>query len=144
MSFLTFDQLDKESLSFQKSFSLNEGLKKSASHRVKVFLSHRHKDKSLVKKVIGFLKQFGAETYIDWLDHEMPEKTSAETAIIIKEKIKESKRFILLATPKSLDSKWIPWELGVGDILKSLNSVAILPLLVSDTYWAEREYYQIY
>jgi hypothetical protein len=126
----------------QKSFNLNENAQFSKNQMV--FLSHRHDDKEVVKKAVGFLAQFGKKTYIDWLDNAMPKKTNSETASKIKEKINQSVKFILLATPGSIESIWIPWELGLADGIKGMDRIAILPLLNKDNSWDEREYYGIY
>ncbi|GGJ13632.1 toll/interleukin-1 receptor domain-containing protein [Paenibacillus hunanensis] len=109
-----------------------------------IFLSHRHDDKENIKKAVGFLAQFGQRTYIDWLDHDMPEITSSKTAEKLKEKINKSKKFVLLATPNSIKSIWIPWELGIADGSKGLQKIAILPLIHSNFKWDEREYYGLY
>lgn len=144
MPYLTYSYLEDYKSDFKKAFDINEGFKKTASYKRKVFLSHRHKDKEVVRKVIGFLNDLNSEVYIDWLDHSMPEKTNAETAKKIKQSIKDCDKFILLATENSLESKWIPWELGIGDILKGIDKIAILPITRLDKNWPEREYYQIY
>lgn len=144
MAYLTFSYLKQKSESVLKGIVLHEALEKRASSMTKVFLSHRHTDKKIVEDVIGFLTDLGADVYIDVLDYLLPDKTDGKTAIRIKQKIKGAKKLILLATPNSLDSKWIPWELGLGDAMKGLDNIAILPLLVEGIGWAEREYYQIY
>lgn len=140
MSYLTFDKLNNMSQSIQKS--LNENYQLSTSNTV--FLSHRHDDKEEVKKAVGFLAQFGQRTYIDWLDHSMPSQTSSETAEKLKDRINRSNKFVLLATPRSIQSIWIPWELGLADGVKGLDRIAILPLMYKDTRWDEREYYGLY
>lgn len=144
MTYLTYDYLNENITTISKSFSLNENFTRIASSKTKVFLSHRHKDKEIVKKVVGFLSSFSVDTYIDWLDHSMPEITSSQTAENIKEKINESDKVIVLATENSLESKWIPWELGIADVMKGIENVAILPLIKNTKNWSEREYYQIY
>lgn len=45
----------------------------------------------------------------------MPQVTSGETAIRIKDRIDKCDKFILLATDKAVESKWCNWELGYGD-----------------------------
>lgn len=74
----------------------------------------------------------------------MPLVTSAETAEKLKNEIKNSNKFIILATPKSIESIWIPWEIGLADQLKGLNNIAILPIIHKDEKWEKREYYQLY
>lgn len=144
MSYLTYSYLENFKSDFQKAFDINEGFKKTANFRRKIFLSHRHQDKELVKRAVGFLNDLKSEVYIDWLDYKMPEITNYETACKIKKKILECDKFILLATENSLKSKWIPWELGIGDISKGIDKVAILPVTTYDKSWPEREYFQIY
>ncbi len=134
MPYLTFDYLNNRSYDLRKSFS---------SVATQVFLSHIHNDYGIVKKVIGFLREFNVSVYVDYLDHELPDNTSKETAERIRYKINDCDKPTLLATPNISESKWIPWELGVCD-RKGLNNVAILPLVHYDNNWAEREYYKIY
>ncbi|GGH70166.1 hypothetical protein GCM10008014_54320 [Paenibacillus silvae] len=140
MSYLTFNKLNNMSQSIQKS--LNENYQFSTSNTV--FLSHRHDDEQEVKQAVGFLAQFGQRTYVDWLDHSMPSQTSSETAQKLKQRINRSNKFVLLATPGSIRSIWIPWELGLADGVKGLNKIAILPLVKNEGTWDEREYYGIY
>lgn len=59
----------------------------------------------------------------------MPSQTSSETAQKLKQRINRSNKFVLLATPGSIRSIWIPWELGLADGVKGLNKIAILPLV---------------
>lgn len=94
--------------------------------------------------VIGFLAQFAQSVYIDWLDNQMPRTINATTASLLKQKITASNKFIVLATPNSIESIWIPWELGIADGTKGLNRIAILPVVQYSGTWQEREYYGIY
>lgn len=143
MSYLTFNRIRNNSNILKKSFSLNESTKLFTT-KTPVFLSHWHDDKEFVKDVIGFLAQFGQTVYIDWLDNNMPRTTSATTASLLKQKIRVSKKFIVLATPNSIESIWIPWELGIADGTKGLSNIAILPVVQYSGTWPEREYYGIY
>lgn len=134
--------------SFKKSivienFSLSQ---KSAYQSFDVFLSHSSKDKDILPSVINFLSQYGVNVYIDKSDEELPDKTSAETGEILKNRIHESKKFIVLVSQNSKESKWIPWELGIADEKKKIKNVAILPSVQrnSSTNWPEQEYLGIY
>jgi len=102
----------------------------------KIFLSHSHKDADLVKAAIAFFLSQGIEIYVDWLDPDMPSITSAATASKIKDKIKENHKFVVLLSSNAKDSKWVPWELGYADGVKSMSDIAILPILRSshDTF----------
>lgn len=147
MSYLTYDILNKQKTTFEKKASINKSLLEFAEIRPKIFLSHKHDDKEYIKATIGFLLEQGIssdEVYIDWLDSSMPPTTSADTATKLKEKISDSRKFIVLATPESIKSIWIPWELGIADIKKGLSNIAILPITTNAYEWKDREYYGIY
>lgn len=77
----------------------------------------------------------------------MPEQTSDDTATRIKEIIKYCDKFVLLATTKAIESNWCNWELGLGDVYKFPNKIAILPIKDKgqlDSQYKGNEYLQIY
>ncbi|CAA0248652.1 conserved hypothetical protein [Tenacibaculum maritimum] len=128
--------------------SLNESLREfkaeSKYGKITIFLSHKHDEREEVDGTINFLKQFGVEIYVDWLDQDMPKTTNGVTAHRIKQKIKENKKFIFLATERAISSKWCNWELGHGDAEKYLNHIAILPIKNNYSDFSGSEYLQIY
>jgi hypothetical protein len=125
---------------------LNEArVELKTSSKIGIFLSHSHKDKSLIKEAIAFFKAINVSVYVDWMDESMPEKTSGVTAVKIKSKIITNDKFILLATNDAVISKWCNWELGIGDTYKfSKDNLAILPLSENSGSWYGNEYLQIY
>jgi hypothetical protein len=129
------------------SKTINESLSEFKSQnkigKVTVFLSHKHDETEELDSAISFLKKFGVEIYVDWLDEEMPKLTSGKTAERIKQKIKENKKFIFLATEGAISSKWCNWELGYGDSHRFINNIVILPVKSFGTYTGS-EYLQIY
>lgn len=143
MAYLTFDYLNQYGNRLKARFELRRFEESSAPNKRRIFLSQRHSDRDIVEKVVGFLQELGSDVYVDYLDDLLPNKTDFETAKILRDRIKSCAKFILLATPNSSESKWIPWELGLGD-RKGLTNVAILPLVSNEDYWKEKEYYQIY
>ncbi|RYF44853.1 MAG: TIR domain-containing protein, partial [Cytophagaceae bacterium] len=110
------------------------------------FLSHSSKDSDLLPGVVHLLQSHGAVVYIDKKDETLPPFTCRSTALTLRGRIEQSKKMVLFATENSKDSRWVPWELGLGDGLKKGNSVAILPSIEtnSDQEWVEREYLGIY
>lgn len=118
--------------------------KKTASAKHHIFLSHSHKDKELVLHVAEFLGRWADEIYVDWNDSSMPQVTSPETAARLKVKISKTAKFILLATDNALESKWVPWELGVADLSNGMGNVAILPVTDPPHKWTGNEYIGIY
>ena len=115
------------------------------SQGITVFLSHKHDEIAVLENVICMLKSLGISVYVDWLDDGMPKDTCGETAQRIKQKIKECKKFILLATEGAIASKWCNWELGYGDAHKYLANIAIMPITEKrrDAF-SGSEYLQIY
>jgi hypothetical protein len=120
----------------------------SASQNItaRTFLSHSSKDADLVVGAISVLQNHGATVYVDEIDPEMPPYTTDETAALLKQRIQQSSRFVLLASKNSKESKWVPWELGVADGEKGLGSIALFPASDGryDTTWASWEYLGLY
>jgi hypothetical protein len=115
------------------------------SQGITVFLSHKHDEVAVLEDVICMLKSLGIYVYVDWLDEGMPKDTCGDTARRIKQKIKECKKFILLATEGAIASKWCNWELGYGDAQKYLANIAIMPITEKRRdVFSGSEYLQIY
>lgn len=128
---------------------LNESIsahqRSASSNEISVFLSHKHSDKPILENVIALLKGLGVYVYVDWNDDGMPSITSGYTAIRIKQKIRECKKFVLLATEDAIASKWCNWELGYGDAFRYRNDIAIMPITEKRTSgFSGSEYLQIY
>jgi hypothetical protein len=110
---------------------------------VTVFLSHSHKDRDLIQPTLAFLRSHGVKIYVDWMDEGMPDVVSGETAKKLKERIQQQKKFVVLVTENSKDSRWVPWELGYADPTKGMNHIASLPVTESVDF-AQNEYLKIY
>lgn len=143
MAYLTFDKLSS-TYTLSRAQVLNESIKATSVYDTKVFLSYRRKDRKYVESIVKLLKQIGVSVYIDYLDETLEDKTSEAVAAILRNRINSCKKFILLATPDSGNSKWMPWELGLGDRIVNYPNVAILPLTESSTTWSDQEYGKIY
>lgn len=125
--------------------SVNARYRSAYSSEVTVFLSHKHSDRDILENVVALLKGLGVFIYVDWNDDGMPTKTSGATARRIKQKIRECKKFILLATEEAISSKWCNWELGFGDAQKFPNNIAIMPITEHrGDVFSGSEYLQIY
>lgn len=124
--------------------SLNSFRNESKQNKVTIFLSHKHDETENLDSAISFLKRFGVDVYVDWLDEGMPKSTSGKTAHRIKQKIKENDKFIFLGTEGAIASKWCNWELGYGDSLKYFNNISLLPVRNDNSSYTGSEYMQIY
>lgn len=111
-----------------------------------IFLSHSHDDltEGNVDKAIAFLRKRGVRVYIDSHDSSLPPFTNAQTANQIKQRIRDMSKFILLATTKSINSKWCNWELGYGDAHKYIRRIALLPIAEDNGTFTGAEYLRIY
>ncbi|SEP08837.1 hypothetical protein SAMN05192574_12166 [Mucilaginibacter gossypiicola] len=124
--------------------SLNSFRSESKQDKVTIFLSHKHDEAENLDSAINLLKRFRVNVYVDWLDEGMPKSTSGITALRIKKKIKENKKFIFLATEGAIASKWCNWELGYGDSLKYIDNIALFPIKNDYSTYSGSEYMQIY
>ncbi|MFG1230390.1 toll/interleukin-1 receptor domain-containing protein [Xanthobacter wiegelii] len=138
-------------LGFAANLDLSEqaSVRKTAEDRSPegvTFLSHSSKDQELVVGAVRLLTGHGATVYIDKKDPALPPYTSKNTAIGLKRRIQQSRKFVLLASKNSKDSRWVPWELGIADQAKGLSKVAILPTVESqtDVTWSSWEYLGLY
>ncbi len=111
---------------------------------VTIFLSHSHKDKLLVLGLIAYFDTLGIKIYVDWNDKDMPRVTNRETADRIKAKIHENKLFMILATTNAIDSKWVPWEVGIADQAKGPDQIIVIPVTDYSGNYRGAEYLQLY
>ena len=120
----------------------------SAADRLQrtVFLSHSTKDDDLVAGVVQVLEIHGGRAYVDHFDPSIAGSDCLAIAERLRLAIKGCRKFVLLASPRSKDSTWIPWELGLGDGLQTANNVALFPSAETmlDMEWANREYLGLY
>jgi hypothetical protein len=65
------------------------------------FLSHSTQESDLLPGVIAILERHGAVVYVDKKDETLPSTTNRETASILKNRIKQCRKFILLTTNPS-------------------------------------------
>lgn len=148
MSIITESQLKSYRRSTRTSVTLNESLssfkRESSIFKTRIFLSHKHDEKEQLEGAISFLKTLGIDIYIDWLDEGMPKTTSGQTAVRIKQKVKENHKFIFLATEGSINSKWCNWELGLGDAAKYIEHIAVFPIKRDHSDFSGHEYLEIY
>jgi hypothetical protein len=109
-----------------------------------IFLSHSHKDRDLIAPAVAFLRSHGVMAYVDWMDEGMSEAVSGETAKKLKERIRQQKKFLVLVTENSKDSRWVPWELGFADSAKGMQHIATFPVKDGEYDFTQNEYMKIY
>jgi hypothetical protein len=154
MALLTKDEVRQAAKGrLQKSYStsasqvLREAVRASTTEKqFDVFLSHASEDSELVLGVREILVQIGLTVYVDWIDDAYLDRSSvtAENADILRRRMSVSKSMIFLTTKNSASSKWMPWELGYFDGIRS-GFIGILPVIDSPTgTFSGQEYLGLY
>lgn len=94
--------------------------------------------------LIALLREAGWTLYVDWADTSMPPKPDRITATKIKSRIKQTRYFLFLATPNSVQSRWCPWEIGYADGVKAIDDIIIVPTQDDRGNYYGNEYLQLY
>lgn len=120
--------------------------KKAQGEKADVFLSFSNADIEDVAPVIRFLEKFNVSVCIDYTGMGRKE-TSGKS--ICERKIKHMencRKYIVLVSKKSANSKWLAWELGFAAEMKSMQNVAVLVRSVSFAVppWVKSDYLEIY
>jgi hypothetical protein len=103
-----------------RALSLNESrAKTNFSTSVKcVFISHQKDDTIYCKKIANYLMDAGIDVYFDEFDNDLKfyRQTNNPNGIVlsIKKGINISSHMLCVISPKTLFSKWVPWEIGYG------------------------------
>lgn len=143
MALLNFSRLP--SRSFAKAQNLNESVRLySGKPMYRIFLSYRHRDRDLVGQVVDYLHRLSPDVYIDFLDDALNNAPSSQTAPILRQRIQQSKKLIQLLSPNSGESKWMPWELGLGDGMLGYPNSVILPGITDYSSTLDQDYIKMY
>lgn len=142
--FATFDDLRRIARGIDTRQILAEASRTRSGKTV--FLSHSSKDIDLVPAVVQILENHGGRVYVDLSDNRLPKEPSSETGQILRDTIGSCRKLVALVTTASKDSRWIPWELGLGDGQKSDRHVCLFPSAekVYEESWAGQEYLGLY
>jgi hypothetical protein len=137
----------RSATAYNSNQRLTEVLKsESSQQKFDVFLSHSIDDAELVLGVKELLEQEGLKVYVDWDTDKHLSRNSVDkkTAELLRLRMKQSNSLIYIATENSPKSKWMPWELGYFDGLRT-DCVGILPLLDSEYQaFQGQEYLSLY
>lgn len=112
-----------------------------------IFLSHSYLDNPVILGIKLALEDMGHSVYVDWIEDRQlsRDNVSRETAAVLRERMKQSRSLFYATSANASNSKWMPWELGYMDGLRSKS--AILPVLQSPTTTSDyrgQEYLGIY
>ena len=145
MAYFTESQLRDHATRLKYASTTFSNIKTFSSQaQTTIFLSHSSKDRELAQGLVYYLGSLGITVYVDWNDSDMPRVTNRETAEKLKGKIKDNRLFMILATKNALESKWVPWEVGIADQCKGEQSMVLVPVADSSGRFEGNEYLQLY
>jgi len=142
-AFVTYSQLRKFGEEVDGARLLKEAEEREGKT---VFLSHASADDDLLPGIIRVLENNGGKVYVDKKDPALKQMEIFEIADRIRGSVRACRKFVLLVTPKSKGSSWIPWELGLGDGANRDANVALFPSAetAGEQQWSEQEYLGLY
>lgn len=111
-----------------------------------IFLSHSINDAELILGVKALLERQGFKVYVDWVDDPQLNRqtVSKETAQLLRQRMRQSKSLIYVATDNASSSKWMPWELGFFDGFKP-GCLALMPVMDNENQiFKGQEYLSLY
>ena len=79
-----------------------------------IFISHQKADRVPAKKIADFLISKGINVYFDEYDKSIDRSNPDKLTASIQRGIDFSKYMLILISPNTLYSKWVPWEVGYG------------------------------
>jgi predicted metal-dependent phosphotriesterase family hydrolase len=84
----------------------------------KVFISHQKLDREPCAQIAKYLKDAGIEVYFDEFDKDLQQATQANdpkgVVNAIKKGVNQSTHMLCVISPNTLNSKWVPFEVGYG------------------------------
>ena len=103
-----------------RALSINETKSRvNFSSNIKcVFISHQKRDTEKSKKIADYIMRSGIDVYFDEYDRDLRfyRQTNNPNGVVdcIKKGINMSTHMLCIISVNTLDSKWVPWELGYG------------------------------
>ena len=83
-----------------------------------VFLSHQQKDKDVCRKISDYLLAADIDVYFDEDDEDLKvyRQSHRPEGVVdsIKTGIKNSSHMLVVVSPNTIYSSWVPWEVGYG------------------------------
>lgn len=83
-----------------------------------VFISHQQKDKDAAKKIADYLIEAGIDIYFDAYDGDLRIHHQSNNAKAVTDSIRKginnSSHMLVLVSPNTLYSTWVPFEIGYG------------------------------
>lgn len=83
-----------------------------------IFISHQQKDKNEAKKIADYFINAGIDVYFDAYDGDLKIQHQSNNAKAVTDSIRKginnSSHMLVLVSPNTLFSTWVPFEIGYG------------------------------
>jgi hypothetical protein len=103
---------------------------------MKVFISHQKRDRDHAKKIAEYLMSVNIAVYFDEFDKELQsadnENNPKAVVAAIKKGINSSTHMLCIISPNTLQSKWVPFEVGYGYDVTELATLTLKGIKNSD------------
>lgn len=103
---------------------------RSAHGTYDVFLSHSFLDADVILGLKNVLEAQRLRVYVDWIDDPELDRTkvSATTAGRIQQRMRSCNSLVYATSRSARKSRWMPWELGYFEGVKSGDRISICPI----------------
>ena len=124
--------------------TLNESEKRlfsSSASRPCVFISHKKEDADFARHLSDYVMERGINVYFDENDPILAKehKSPDEVVNAIKKGLEKSTHMIIVLSKKTLESNWVPWEVGFA----SAKDKEYRLLRLNDVFGEIPEFYKV-
>ena len=93
-----------------EKYSKNEPIPVRTKPRV--FISHQKKDSEVANAIADYLVNAGIDIYFDQFDKSINQSDPQSVVTAIQRGIANSSHMLVVFSPNTLGSMWVPWEIG--------------------------------
>lgn len=90
----------------------NGVLPKPSLNSPRVFISHQKKDSDIARVIADYLEDAGIDTYFDQYDSTINRSDPQSVVKAIRYGIENSTHMLVVFSPNTFESMWVPWEIG--------------------------------
>jgi hypothetical protein len=124
--------------------SLNESEKRlfsSSASQPCVFISHKKEDADFARHLSDYVMERGINVYFDENDPILTKENKSPDEVVsaIKNGLEKSTHMIIVLSKKTLESNWVPWEVGFA----SAKEKEYRLLRLNDVFGEIPEFYKI-
>lgn len=90
----------------------NGVLPRPTLEKPRVFISHQKNDSDAARAIADYLQDAGIDVYFDQYDSSISRSDPQSVVSAIKRGIENSSHMLVLFSPNTYGSMWVPWEIG--------------------------------